>query len=246
MDMDRLKEDISSLESHAKPLEEYIKTLGPEPEFLGLATVGKSFKATRRHNKLKHDVIDFSPEVRQKVIDLASEGKNIKDIAVIIGVTRALLGQRCRTELHLGEAMAREAALSDRKNKLQTPIGALSESDRFQIQYMAGLGLATHHIASIMNISMGTLYETYGDDIQKGKALAVQKVSEVLMDMATDYDHPNETKFYLKAQAGWKEATQVEFPDKDGNPQSISGDTVNLNLSAEKMQNLITVLNEQV
>lgn len=249
-----LRENIEALEENAEILEKILNTMppveDPNPDLLRPA---RDYPALRNgmpalnkgRNRKKIEHIVFSDEVKEKVIELASEGKDANEIAVLLGCTKPMLRNRCRKELYQGFLAAREMGIRTRRRSTD-PTVSLSDAERYQIQVMSGLGLKVDQMATILNLSMSNLVENYQDDIQKGRALAIERVSKVLFDMAVDYEHPNETKFYLKAQAGWKESTQVEFPDADGKPQSISGDTVNLNLTAENMQNVISMLNEKV
>jgi len=71
-------------------------------------------------------------------------------------------------------------------------------------------------------------------------------VAKTLYDMAVDKQHPIQTQFYLKSKCGWKETTSIEFPDEEGKPQTIGGNGVTMNISAENIQAIIEVLNEKV
>jgi hypothetical protein len=194
----------------------------------------------------RHEVI-FVPEVRQKVFELACEGKSKEDIAVLIGCNSGSLGMRCRQELKKGHLMAKANGIQlDYKPSTGSRNEPPTDSQRYQVQAMAAIGLRNEQIATIMNVSLGCLQTVYPDDLCIGRAKGVHKVAGVLYDMATDYEHPNETKFYLKSQAGWKEGTEITFPDEDGKPQKIAGAGVQVNLTAEKMQTIIALLNEEV
>lgn len=200
-------------------------------------------RARRRRPKVARDPVIFVPEVRQKVYELACEGKSKEDIAALIGVTTSLLWTRCRSEIKKGAFIAKANNI---KVDIRETDGLLpTDAQRFQVQCMAAIGLKNDQIAVIMNLSLSTIQTQFQEDIYLGRAQGINKVANVLYEMATDKEHPNETKFFLKTQAGWREATQIEFPDKDGNPQDISSKAT-LNLSAEKMQTIIAILNEKV
>jgi hypothetical protein len=207
------------------------------PMLNGPLKVGRRYKQGR-------DAVIFTPDVRRKVFELACDGKSCDDIAAIIGATRQLTHLRCKDEIRKGNLIAKANLI--KVDIRQTQSLVLSEHDRFQIQSMAGVGLKNTEIALIMNIPLSILQTIYQEDLYLGRANAHAKVATVLYDMAVDYEHPNETKFFLKAQHGWKEATQIEFPDADGRPQSISSNVNNLQLNDAKIQLLIEQLNERV
>jgi hypothetical protein len=189
--------------------------------------------------------IDFSQETRDRVKELAAEGKDVASIAAIIGVPRALTNNKFRHEIKVGYEIAKENGISVANAELRN--GYIpTEADHRQVRELAKLGLTYNQICAVMNLSYSNIQNIFYEDVEIGRAQGVQKVATVLYDMATDHEHPNETKFYLKSQAGWKEATQVEFPDANGRPQSISGNTINLNLSTENLTAIIGVLNDEV
>ena len=165
-------------------------------------------------------------------------------------VTWRMLQYRAMPDLRAGYE---EARLKGIKVNLQigrpSPNGEMQLLDdigRKQIQDLAGYGMKNDQIAQIMNLGKMTLIAHYQDDLDIGRARAHSNVAKTLYEMAVSKDFPNMTKFYLCCQAGWKETTAVEFPDKDGNPQKISGDITNINLTAERMQTMIALLDEKV
>jgi hypothetical protein len=196
---------------------------------------------------MAHQSIKFPPERRQLVVQLASEGKTNFFIAKELGVTKRMLMYRCTNELEAGRDIARSNGIAlPPKPGFEAGCRDLTDEETFQLRTMAGYGLKIDQIATILGMGNQTLVANYQEEIERGRAEAHLKVTETLYTMATDGDHPNETKFYLKTQAGWKEATQIEFPDETGKPQRLIGSAVNLNLSADKMQNLIAILNDKV
>ena len=203
----------------------------------------KDLTRRRRPKMGRKDPVVFIPEVKQRVYDLACEGKSKEDIAVLIGVTKSLLWHRCKQELKKGALIAQANGIEVKWRR--TEDSPPTDADRYQVQSMAGLGLKNDQIAIIMNMSLSHLQTIYQEDLYIGRAKGVAQVAGVLFEMATDKEHPNETKFYLKTQAGWREATQIEFPDKDGNPQDISTKPM-IEMSAEKMQVIVALLNEKV
>jgi hypothetical protein len=215
----------------------------PTSEFPMIAD-GNFNKFARRSPKNGKQIQFMWPEIKKKVFDLACEGKALRDIAAIIGITATLLHQKCRKEIVKGAHVARLNGIDTEFKESERY--ELTESERMQLQTMAGIGLKNDQIAMLLNISLGLLQTRYQDDIYIGRALGTQKVATTLMDMATDGEHVSATQFYLKTQAGWREVTSVEFPDENGNPQHLSGTTVNINLTADKMQAMIQMLNEKV
>jgi hypothetical protein len=200
-------------------------------------------KVRRRFHKTVKEVI--TDVTRSKVYELACQGKELDDIAVLVGFTPKSINKSCKAELKKGRLIALANDIPVKKAIMRDSV-FLSDKERYQLRVMAGLGLQNDQIALLLNISLSTLQTDYQDELYIGRAQAHEKVSQVLYDMATDYEHPNETKFFLKTQAGWKETSAVEFPDENGRPQSLGGTNVNLNISGEKMQTIIALLNEKV
>lgn len=224
----------------------YPRGFGMESQFPVIRDGNLKDLTRRRRPKMgRRDPVIFVPEVRQRVYELACEGKSKEDIAALIGVTTSLLWVRCKKEIKKGSFIAKANNIKVNINETENDCLLPTDAQRFQIQCMAAIGLKNDQIAIIMNISLSTLQTQFQEDIYMGRAKGIEKVAGVLYDMAVDRDHPNETKFFLKTQAGWREATQIEFPDKDGNPQDISTKPM-IEMSAEKMQVIVNLLNEKV
>lgn len=194
--------------------------------------------------------VKITEEMQKIIVQRASEGKLPFEIAKEIGISKPILSARGRKYLNEGYKLREELLLPISGALISATkavaIDIVSAEQRDQIQKLAGLGLTVTDIAHIVGMSRISLSNHCQEDMEKGRATARQKVTETLYGMATDGEHPAETRFYLKAQAGWKEATQIEFPDEEGKPQNITGSQVNINLGAEKMQTLIALLNEKV
>jgi hypothetical protein len=191
--------------------------------------------------------ISFSSEVRIKVYKDAANGVPPIVISKELGCTKRMLYYRCGDELRAGYAEAKEKGLPLPRNAGGNQSGfKITEEDRELVRDLAGYGLRNDQVANVMGMGKMTLIAHYQEDLEVGRARAINTVAKTLYAMATDGEHPNETKFYLKTQAGWKEATQIEFPDENGRPQPLTGPQTVINLSADKMQALIAILNESV
>jgi hypothetical protein len=81
---------------------------------------------------------------------------------------------------------------------------------RQQVRTMAGLGIAQEDIAAVMKISKPTLRRHYRHELRTGHIEANAKVAGQIFKMATDASKPNVSAaiFWLKCQAGWREADQ--------------------------------------
>ncbi len=189
----------------------------------------------------------FSQEQKALITQMVSEGKELFSVAKALGVTKRMLLYRCTKEITAGHDIAIKNGVTLPKwTGLASRREDVPEETKFQVQAMAELGLPLEHIAIIVGMSKMSLEAYCSDEIAAGRANGHQKVASKLFDMAVDGEHPAMTTFYLKAKAGWKETTSVEFPDANGVPQKVAGDQFNLNLSTEKLQILIAALNEQV
>jgi len=192
-------------------------------------------------------MITITDEQRELVKKMASENAEDFSIARELGITKRMLHYRCQKELAWGRGVAiQNGLIPPSKARHVTMREEVSEETKFQIRAMAELGLNVEHIAFIVGMAPMTLQAYCMEEIEAGRANGHKKVASALFDMATDKEHPTMTAFYLKAKAGWKETTSVEFPDENGVPQKVAGDQYNLNISAEKMQLLIAALNEKV
>jgi len=192
-------------------------------------------------------MVVITEEQKELVKKMASENAEDFSIAQALGVTKRMLHYRCQKELAWGRGVAIQNGLvPPSKARHVTTREEVSEETKFQIRAMAELGLNVEHIAFIVGMAPMTLQAYCMEEIEAGRANGHKKVASALFDMATDKEHPTMTAFYLKAKAGWKETTSVEFPDANGIPQKVTGDQYNLNISAEKMQLLVAALNEKV
>jgi len=187
-----------------------------------------------------------TPEDRVLVTKMASEGCSLQEIADQMGRTTRMICIKYGPNLKQGRDMALEAGL---KPKINSKTGIMqveiTSQQREMIQVLSGQGLRDDQVAILVKIPLQTMLVYCREDLNIGKAVAHDKVTKSLFEMALDKEHVNATMFYLKTQCGWKETSNIEFPDKNGNPQAIAGG-VNINISADKMQTLIALLNDTV
>ena len=191
--------------------------------------------------------VQFTPEIRQQVIDMAAEGAEIFTMARELGVTKRMLMYRCRREIDEGREIAVMNGVKLPKHaNLSTCREEVPEETRYQIEAMAAFGLPVDQMCVITGMARQTLIAYCQEDIDRGRALGHQAVAGKLYDMAVSGENLSATQFYLKHKCGWKETTSIEFPDENGKPQRITSDQYNVSVSAEKLQAIITVLNEKV
>lgn len=88
-------------------------------------------------------------------------------------------------------------------------------TDETKMEVMIGVCIGTPHkaIAQIIGISYDTLLKYYGDLIENGRALLIQRVAGQLVSTAlAGQASPNVTAmlFFLKTQGRWKENHETE------------------------------------
>lgn len=88
-----------------------------------------------------------------------------------------------------------------------------NEIDLKEVQRLSGLGLTQEQIASYLGIHESTFYEwksnkdfpEFSEALKKGKARAVQEMTNALFEEGTKNRNLGAMVFYLKNQAGWKD-----------------------------------------
>lgn len=91
-----------------------------------------------------------------------------------------------------------------------------TEDDRVTVTLLAGYGVPQKAIAQILGISEDTLRRHHREEFDLGKINANLAVSKNLFQMATGSGREALTAaiFWLKSQAGWREAPQeIEVRD---------------------------------
>lgn len=89
-----------------------------------------------------------------------------------------------------------------------------------QVSVMACLGLDPKDIALVMNIELNVLKLFYAKELRVTALMANAMVARTAFQMATSGRSPDMTKFWLKAQAGWKDQTHV---DVTSNGKTLDG-----------------------
>lgn len=93
-----------------------------------------------------------------------------------------------------------------------------TEQTRQQVESLAGLGTPHEHIAVMIGlVDDKTLRKHYEHELKLGKAKANAKVSNVLFQEAIK-GNMTAAIFWQKAQAGWREKSEVVHTGPDGGP----------------------------
>jgi hypothetical protein len=184
----------------------------------------------------------FAPEHRDYVRRMVGEGRSPMMIAKALGVTHRMLRYRCYKEIEEGSLVAEQRGLGRyKKSRIN-----ITDRERHQVQIMASKGLGPTDMCQIMGYAYKTFIAYFQEDVELGRSLGKEKVVTAAFDMATDREHATITKFWLESQLGWRSTTQIEFPDENGLPQSITGPGITVNLNAEKIQAIVGLLNDMV
>jgi predicted transcriptional regulator len=97
------------------------------------------------------------------------------------------------------------------------------EIDIRKVEALAERGLSQEQIAAALGISEGTLYarkkenEEFDAAIKRGRSKGIGHVANKLMEQI-NAGNIAATIFFLKAQAGWRDANKVEHSAHDGGP----------------------------
>ena len=95
-----------------------------------------------------------------------------------------------------------------------------SKEDRERIQRCAGIGLSYDMISSIFGCAKMTLTKYCQEELDRGKALRMEKVCGYLAQWIDEGDKAS-TFFYLKTQGEWRETNRTEVTGADGAPFQV-------------------------
>ena len=110
-----------------------------------------------------------------------------------------------------------------------------------QVEALAAQGLTQQQIADALGISVSTLdnrkrdNEEFRDAIKRGKAKGIAKVTNKLFEQIQS-GNVTATIFFLKTQAGWKEAQVIDHTSSDGSMSPKSA------LTSEQFQDIKELL----
>lgn len=102
-------------------------------------------------------------------------------------------------------------------NKGGRPPFKPSEEQIYSVDLMASIGIPHEAIAGALGIDKKTLYKYFRTQLDHGKTRTVTKVADSLVRQALA-GNVTAAIFYLKTQAGWKEAQVHELTGADGGP----------------------------
>lgn len=137
------------------------------------------------------------------------------------------------------------ASKTDTSNKSVRP---RLDVDLAKVEQYAALGLSQEQIAQCLGISPRLLYykkkqsAEFAEAIKRGKAKGIAVVTSKLMEQVKA-GNVTAMIFFLKSQAGWKEAKSVELTGKDGAPIEMRSEVVELTQSQKAV--LDKVLDEE-
>jgi hypothetical protein len=90
-----------------------------------------------------------------------------------------------------------------------------------EISVMSALGLEAKEIAMVLNVEEKLLKAYYTRELSVSHKISNVMVARKALEMAMSGRHPDMTKFWLKAQAKWKETSAIELTGKDGGPVEV-------------------------
>tara|TARA_R110000868_G_scaffold77213_4_gene221357 strand:+ start:319 stop:879 length:561 start_codon:yes stop_codon:yes gene_type:complete len=122
------------------------------------------------------------------------------------------------------------------KNSADSPNAAYapSSTQRNEVIMMSTNGIKPHHQAEAIGVSMKVLQKHFKHELAFGKLKANTKVSNSLYQKALEGNVPAMI-FWLKSQAGWREADRLELTGANGKSLGNLTDT-------DKEQRMLSVL----
>lgn len=91
-----------------------------------------------------------------------------------------------------------------------------TEASRKEVSAYAAVGTPHHDIARLVGLSIKTLLKHYRHELDTGKARATAQVAKTLFQMATQEKNTAAAIFWMKAQAGWRDRSEVEMTGNMG------------------------------
>lgn len=108
------------------------------------------------------------------------------------------------------------------KKKAGRPKHKPTDQIRKQVETMSGMGLTQEAMASVLGLSVDTLFLYYKDVLESGKAKANFEVIKSLYKNATTMNNVTAQIFWAKTQLKWRDTTAVEISGPNGGPVEIS------------------------
>ena len=108
------------------------------------------------------------------------------------------------------------------KSKGGRPTFKPTKEQREKVESMSGYGLTAEQICNLVEVSRGTLFKYFGEELKLGEGKAHAQVTHRAFDMARSGRFPAMTMFWLKCRAGWTEKIQITNDDLP--PIEITGD----------------------
>lgn len=108
------------------------------------------------------------------------------------------------------------------KSKGGRPTFKPTKEQREKVESMAGYGLTAEQICNLVEVSRGTLFKYFGEELKQGEGKAHAQITHRAFDMARSGRFPAMTMFWLKCRAGWTEKIQITNDDLP--PIEITGD----------------------
>lgn len=108
------------------------------------------------------------------------------------------------------------------KSKGGRPSFKPTQEQREKVESMAGYGLTAEQICNLIEVSRGTLFKYFGDELKQGEGKAHVQITQRAFEMARNGRNPAMTMFWLKCRAGWTEKIQITNDDLP--PIEITGE----------------------
>jgi len=117
---------------------------------------------------------------------------------------------------------AKTKTIKKTKSKGGRPSFKPTKEQREKVESMSGYGLTAEQICNLVEVSRGTLFKYFGEELKLGEGKAHAQITHRAFDMARSGRFPAMTMFWLKCRAGWTEKIQITNDDLP--PIEITGD----------------------